>query len=173
MRSVLSCRAAMCGGAVSLTMVRLMGLAACASCLRRSTKRTVCVLCPALRWRCAPLTVRPACSVLPASLLDEAARVGGLASTVCARLHRATATLSKPQAAPACVVPCARRHPDCHRCPRTRPRPETSRGAPAAVAASRTLRNGRMCTTDMRLAKLHNDQETNANEQRNKHDTNT
>ena len=46
MRSVLSCRAAMCGGAVSLTMVMLMGLAACASCLRRNTKRTVCVVCP-------------------------------------------------------------------------------------------------------------------------------
>ena len=47
MRSLLSCRAAMCGGVGSLTMVMLMGLTACASCLRRNTKRTGCVVCPA------------------------------------------------------------------------------------------------------------------------------
>ena len=36
----------MCGGVSSLTMVMLMGLTACVSCLRRGAKRTACVVCP-------------------------------------------------------------------------------------------------------------------------------
>ena len=47
MRSLLSCQAVMCGGVVSLAMVILMGLTACARWYRRSTKRTGCVVCPA------------------------------------------------------------------------------------------------------------------------------
>ena len=41
------------------------------------------------------------------------------------------------------------------------------RDAPAAVASSTALRNGRMCTTGMRLAKLHNDTKRNARERNN------
>ena len=112
--------------------------------------------------------MRPACSVLPASLLDDAARVG------CSPPLCVLASIERPRP---CPSPKLRPRVLYHvlvailtgiRWPRTRPHPETSRGAPAAAAASRTLRNGRMCTTDMSLAKLHNDQETNAKEQRTK-----
>ena len=76
----------------------------------------------------------------------------------------ATVALSKPRAAPALVVSCCGRHPDCRRCPRTWPCPETRRGAPAAIAGSTTLGNGRMCTADIRLAKLHHDTKRNERE---------
>ena len=40
------------------------------------------------------------------------------------------------------------------------------RDAPAAVASSTAVRNGRMCTTGMRLAKLHNDTKRNERERK-------
>ena len=44
---------------------------------------------------------------------------------------------------------------------RERGQVQRRRGAPAAIAGSAALRNGRMCTTGMRLAKLHNDTKRN------------